>query len=92
MKEEKYLSTLSKKKGYRVLAWVCLAIIAALVIATLVTGIMGSRYFMGCLVLCIIVPIFMYVVLWMGKVLYSMHGDDNLSQANKCADDKNDLE
>lgn len=85
MKEEQYLSTLSKKKGYRALAWMCLIIIAVLVIATLVTGVMGSRYFIGCLVLCIIVPIFMYVVLWMGKVLYSMHGNDSMN-------DKNDLE
>lgn len=75
MRNEKYLSTLSKKKGYRVLAWVCLVVVAALVIATLITGITGSSYFLGCLFLCIVVPIFMYLWLWLGKVLASIHAD-----------------
>ncbi|MCM1398168.1 MAG: hypothetical protein NC225_01665 [Clostridium sp.] len=66
-----YLSMLSKKKFARVIAWICLVIIAALVIATLITGITGSKYFAGCLFLCIIVPVLMYVFLWVGKVLYS---------------------
>lgn len=75
MKDENYLSALSKKKGYRVLAWVCLAVIVVLIIATLITGITGSPYFLGCLFLCIAVPIFMYLWLWFGKVLSSIHAD-----------------
>lgn len=75
MRDENYLSALSKKKGYRVLAWICLVVIAVLVVATLVTGIMGSPYFLGCLFLCIVVPIFMYLWLWLGKVLASVHAD-----------------
>lgn len=77
MKDEEYLSTLSRKRGYRVLAWICLIIIAVLIIATFITGVTGSRYFMGCLFLCIVVPIFMYVVLWIGRLLFSLRQDDN---------------
>lgn len=88
MKDEQYLSTLSKKKGYRIGAWICLVIIAVLVIATLVTGIMGSRYFLGCLFLCIIVPVFMYVVLWLGKVRSSMNSEDKKKEAETDIQDK----
>ncbi len=88
MKEDQYLSTLSKKKGYRIGAWICLAIIAALVVATFITGIMGSPYFPGCLFLCIIVPVFMYVVLWLGKVLSSLHGEDEKRQTDTDMQDK----
>lgn len=83
MKEEQYISTLSKKKGYRIGAWICLIIIAVLVIATFVTGIMGSKYFIGCLFMCIIVPILMYVILWFGKVLFSMHSDDKTGDSGE---------
>lgn len=88
MKEDQYLSALSKKKGYRIGAWICLVIIAALVVATLVTGIMGSPYFLGCLFLCIFVPIFMYVVLWLGKVLSSLHSGDEKKEADTDMQDK----
>ncbi|MGN0151193.1 MAG: hypothetical protein ACI39Q_01860 [Wujia sp.] len=73
MKNDEYLSTLSRKKGYRILAWICIIIIVGLIIATLITGITGSPYFMGCLLLCIIVPIFFYVALWLGRVFNSMN-------------------
>lgn len=83
MKEDKYLSRISKKPLFRIMAWVCLVIIALLIAATTITGISGSKYFMGCLLLTIIVPVFMYVVLWIGRVLSSMNnngtdtGEDN---------------
>lgn len=75
MKDEKYLSALSKKKGYRVLAWICLAVTSVLVVITFITGITGSPYYLGCLFLCIVVPVFMYLWLWIGRVLASLHGD-----------------
>lgn len=76
MSDNKYISKLSKKKTARILAWVGIIIIIALIIATFITGITGSKYFMGCLWLCIIVPIFMYVFLWIGKVLSSVNEND----------------
>ncbi len=64
-----YLSMLSKKKLSRIIAWVCIIIIVALIIATFVTGIMGSKLFMPFLALTIAVPALMYVALWFGKIL-----------------------
>ncbi len=64
-----YLSNLSKRKFSRALAWICLIIIAALIIATFITGIMGSKLFMPFLALTITIPFFMYIALWLGKVL-----------------------
>lgn len=66
-----YLSYLRKRKGSRIVAWICLAVIAAVIIATIITGVIGSKYFAGCLFLCIIVPILMYVFLWVGKLLFN---------------------
>lgn len=66
-----YLSYLRKCKGSRIVAWICLVIIAAVIIATIITGVTGSKYFAGCLFLCIIVPILMYVILWVGKLLFN---------------------
>lgn len=71
MKEDKYIKRVASNPLFRVMAWVCLIIIVVLIAATLITGVTGSRYFMGCLVLCIVVPIFMYIALWIGRVLSS---------------------
>ncbi|MBQ9278767.1 MAG: hypothetical protein IJ224_09075 [Lachnospiraceae bacterium] len=71
-----YLSRLSKKKLSRVIAWICLIIIAALIVATFITGIMGSKLFMPFLALTITIPLLMYVALWIGKVLSSAGKDD----------------
>lgn len=73
--EIEYLSKLSKKRFSRVIAWICIVIILALIIATFVTGIMGSKLFLPFLALTITVPFFMYIALWLGKVL-SRVGDD----------------
>lgn len=67
---DKYLREVSKRPLFRVIAILCVLLILGLIIATLVTGITGSEYFMGFLALTIIVPVFIYVVLWIGRVLY----------------------
>ncbi|MBO6114584.1 MAG: hypothetical protein J6P57_05960 [Lachnospiraceae bacterium] len=83
----KYLSKLSKRKFSRVIAWICLFIIAMLVIATLITGIMGSRLFMPFLALMITVPFFMYIALWLGKLLNGAGSDKDEEKEN---DDKDE--
>ena len=88
MKEDKYIRNVSGKRLFRVMAWVGLIIIAVLIIATLITGITGSKYFMGCLVLCIVVPIFMYVILWIGRVLSSVN-EESLEHVES---EKNDMD
>ncbi len=77
MSEDKYIKKVSGNKLFRVMAWIALIIIVGLLIATFVTGITGSKYFMGFLVLSIIVPAFIYVVLWIGRVLHNSSQDKN---------------
>ena len=88
MSNDKYLSGLSKKKSARIMAWIGIIIIVGLVIATLITGITGSKYFMGCLWLCIIVPILIYVFLWIGKVLFSLNSNDELEDTKQSDSEK----
>ena len=72
---DEYLSELSKKKFARVMAWICISIICALIIATFITGITGSGMFLPFLALTITVPLLMYVALWFGRVLNSGRTD-----------------
>ncbi len=81
MSKDKYLSSLSQKRGYRIMAWICIAIILAIVVVTFITGITGSKYFLGCLFLCISVPIMMYIMLWFGRLLYNKaREDENMAE------------
>lgn len=73
--DDQYLSALSKNKMYRVMSWICIFVIVGLIVATVVTGIMGSPYFMGCLLLMILVPLLFYVVLWIGRLLFKYGGN-----------------
>lgn len=68
-KKETYEQSIRRRPVLRVMAWVGLAIIASLIVLVVVTGITGSKYFLPCLALMIIVPILIYVILWIGKVL-----------------------
>lgn len=70
--ELEYLSALRRKKGSRIIAWICIIIIMVLIVATFIAGITGSKYFAGCLFLCIIVPLLMYVFVWVGKLLFKI--------------------
>lgn len=71
---DQYLQSLSKRKFNRVMSWLCIVVIIALVVATCVTGIMGSPYFMGFLVLMIMVPIIFYIILWVGRLMFNYGG------------------
>ena len=73
MSKDKYLTGLSHKKLFRVMAWICIVIILVLFIATVITGILGSKFFLPCLALMIIIPFFMYIAIWIGRVLYGMN-------------------
>lgn len=67
-----YLSAIRRKKGSRIIAWICIIIIMVLIVATFIAGITGSKYFAGCLFLCILVPLLMYVFVWVGKILFKI--------------------
>lgn len=79
MKEDNYLSNLSKKKGNRIFAWICLFIILGLFITTAVMAITGSKYYMAMLLITIIVPVFMYIILWLGRVLNGSGYDEEIT-------------
>ncbi|MDD7283677.1 MAG: hypothetical protein PUG98_07185 [Clostridium sp.] len=66
---ESYEASIRRRPLMRVAAWICLGVLAALIVLVFVTGITGSRYFLPCLALMIVVPVLLYVVLWLGKVL-----------------------
>ena len=66
---ESYEASIRRRPLMRVAAWICLGVLAALIVLVFVTGITGSRYFLPSLALMIVVPVLLYVVLWLGKVL-----------------------
>lgn len=68
-KTETYEQSIRRRPVLRVMAWIGLALIFALIVLVIVTGLTGSEYFMPSLALMIIVPILLYVVLWLGRVL-----------------------
>lgn len=90
MSQDKYNKRISDNKLFRIMAFVALIIIVALVITTFVTGITGSEYFMGFLVLSIIVPVLVYVILWIGRILYnsSNKDDEGQTEADNKVEDK----
>ncbi len=67
-----YLGEVSQKKFARPLAIVGLVIIIGLIITTFILGIIGSEYFIGFLFLSIMTPVFIYVFLWIGKLVRSV--------------------
>ena len=68
-KTETYEQSIRRRPVLRVMAWVGLVVIFALIVLEIVTGVTGNKYFMPSLALMIIVPILIYVALWLGKVL-----------------------
>ncbi len=77
MSGDKYIKKISSNKLFRFMAWVALVIIVGLVIATIITGLTGSKYFLGFLILSMIAPVFVYAVLTIGRVLYNATHDSN---------------
>ena len=68
-KTETYEQSIRRRPVLRVMAWVGLVVIFALIVLVILTVLTGSKYFMPSLALMIIVPILIYVALWLGKVL-----------------------
>lgn len=83
-REEEYQRKLSGMKYSRLMSVGCLIIIGISLIATLVTGITGSKYFYGCLFVCIVFPVFIYIALFIGRLLFSI----NNSESKECDDSK----
>lgn len=81
--EIEYLSKVARIKGGRVMAIIGLLLLVIVFIATIVLGIMGSRYFMPMLAVAILFPVFLYLFLWIGKIMNrSSENDSTLDDAN----------
>ncbi|MDD6400422.1 MAG: hypothetical protein PUG10_02275 [Lachnospiraceae bacterium] len=87
MKDDEYISKLSKSRFHRIFARVCLLILFALIITTVVLCIIGSEYYMPVFLITLMVPIFMYVILWLGKVIGNT---GQISDSNNNTDDNED--
>lgn len=84
MGEDKYIKRLSSNKLFRFMAWVGIVVIVGLVIATVITGLTGSDYFLAFLILSMIATFFVYAVLIIGRVLFNAtHDSDNKDDTSK---------
>lgn len=72
----------------RILAIICLIIIFILIGMTLYTGITGKEDFLGWLTLMIIVPVFMYVIVWLRKLIERLSNENNVTKSNENESDK----
>lgn len=66
---ESYEASIRKHPFLRLMACVALLIVIGLIVLVFVTGVTGSKYFLPSLALLMLVPVLLYVVLWLGKVL-----------------------
>ncbi len=75
---------------FRVISVLCVLLILGLIVSVFVTGITGSRYFLACLVLMIVVPCLLYVFLWIGRLLSDSYDEklEKLSAAGEPEDDE----
>jgi uncharacterized membrane protein len=63
------------KPWQRVLALLGVILVVGLLIASIVCAILGSPYFYGFLFAAIIIPVILYLIIWLGNVLKGM-GED----------------
>lgn len=52
------------KRVRQIVAWITIAVIACLIIGTIICAVTGSKYFFGMLFLMIAVPIVLWVFMW----------------------------
>ncbi|MBE5944085.1 MAG: DUF2207 domain-containing protein [Lachnospiraceae bacterium] len=89
MYDKDFNKRLSSMRFSRVFAWIGLIVILVIVVATFITGITGSKYFLPCLILAIIIPVLMYVMLWIAKLMFRI-SEDNHKNESKEADKEKD--
>lgn len=74
----------------RITAFLSVVVIVGCVIAAFILGAMGSKYFLGMLVLAIIIPAILWVFMWFTRFI---NGDsDVISKEDMEALEKKDLE
>ena len=77
-------------KGSRILAMITLIVIVALIIATFVCAIIGSKLYLGFLFAAVIVPCIIYAIVWLREVLNKSYGREIVGIADE--DEQNNKE
>lgn len=76
------------QKMRRIMAWLTIVVIVALLIAMLVSAVTGSRYFFAFLFLAIVVPIVLWVFMWFTRLMAGeseVIPKENMEQLEKAA-------
>ncbi len=53
----------------RITAWITIVVIIGLIICTVISAVIGSKYFFGFLALSLIVPVVLWVFMWFTKLV-----------------------
>ncbi len=59
----------------RVLAWIAIVVMCAVVVITCITGVTGSKYFFGMLFMCMIVPVLLWAMMFFAG-LFKRRGEE----------------
>ena len=57
------------KKVRQMVAWLTIFVIVALIIGTVICAVTGSQYFFGMLFLTFVVPVVLWVFMWITRLL-----------------------
>ena len=66
----------------RVLAWIAIVVMCAVVIITCITGVTGSKYFFGMLFMCMIVPVLLWAMMFFAG-LFNKRGEELAEEQKK---------
>lgn len=66
----------------RVLAWIAIVVMCAVVIITCITGVTGSKYFFGMLFMCMIVPVLLWAMMFFAG-LFKRRGEELAEEQKK---------
>lgn len=72
----------------RILAWITLLIIVGLIIAMIVSAILGNGYFLGFMFAAIAFPVVIYVIVWIRNLIKKYHPELEGERAEDSAADK----
>lgn len=57
------------KKVRQIVAWITIAVIIVLLVCTIVCAVTGSEYFFGMLFLTFVVPVVLWVFMWITRLV-----------------------
>lgn len=66
----------------KVLAWIAIVVMCAVVVITCITGVTGSKYFFGMLFMCMIVPVLLWAMMFFAG-LFKNRGEELAREQQK---------